>query len=190
MAVIAKIEQPDSDDLKDMYDRLSQAGLGLGVLNIFKTMAHNPKLLRNWVRMATPLLTDGLLLSPRLRELAILRVGQVSGSEYEFGQHVRVAKAAGVSYEEMAALKAYDEGDLFSDLDRAVIAYADACARLDDGVADRARDLKRWLSDRELLELTFCIGHWSMVACVLVALEVELDEALLTELPGEWRQWL
>ncbi len=190
MAVIAKIEQPDSDDLKDMYERLSQAGLGLGVLNIFKTVAHNPKLLRDWVRMATPLLTGGLTLSPRLRELAILRVGQVSGSEYEFGQHIRIALAAGISYEEMAALKDYDESGRFSELERAVIAYTDASARLDDGVADRARDLKRWLSDRELLELTFCIGHWSMVARVLVPLDVELDEALLTELPDEWRQWL
>ena len=190
MAVIAKIEQPDSDELKEMYERLEQLGLGLGVLNIFKTMAHNPKLLRDWLAMATPLLTGGLALSPRLRELAILRVGQVSGSEYEFGQHIRIARAAGVSYEDMAALRDYDEGDHFSDLERAVIAYTGACARLDAGAADRARDLKRWLSDRELLELTFCIAHWSMVARVLVPLEVELDEALLAELPDEWRQWL
>jgi len=190
MAVIARIEQPDSDDLKDMYGRLAQAGPGPGVLNIFKTVAHNPKLLRDWVRMATPLLMGGLTLSPRLRELAILRVGQVSGSEYEFGQHISIAKAAGVSYEEMAALKDYGESDCFSDLERAVIAYTDACARLGAGAADRARDLKRWLSDRELLELSFCIGHWGMLARVLVPLEVELDEALLDELPPEWRQWL
>ena len=190
MAVISQIESPDSDELKALYQRLAQAGLGLGVLNIFKTMAHNPKLLRDWVAMATPLLTGSLALSPRLRELAILRVGQVSGSEYEFGQHIRIAKMAGVSYEDMAALKDYDNGDHFSDLDRAVIAYTDDCARLDAGAADRARDLKRWLSDRELLELTFCIGHWGMVARVLVPLEVELDEALLAELPDEWREWL
>ena len=190
MSVIAKIEQPESDDLKDMYERLARAGLGLGVLNIFKTIAHNPKLLRDWVRMATPLVMGGLELSPRLRELAILRVGQVSGSEYEFGQHVRIALASGVSYEEMAALKDYEASGLFNDIERAVIAYTDACARLDDDSADRARDLKRWLSDRELLELTFCIGHWSMVARVLVPLEIELDEALLTELPDGWREWL
>jgi alkylhydroperoxidase family enzyme len=190
MAVVEMIEQPDTEELKEMYERLAQAGLGLGVLNIFKAMAHNPKLLRDWVTMATPLLTGSLMLSPRLRELAILRVGQVSGSEYEFGQHIRIARMAGVSYEEMAALKKYEDGDHFSELERAVIAYTDECARLDAGAADRARDLKRWLSDRELLELTFCIGHWSMVARVLVPLEVELDEALLAELPDEWRQWL
>lgn len=190
MAVIAQIEQPDTDDLKDMYERLSQAGLGTGVLNIFKVMAHNPKLLRDWVRMATPLLTGGLLLSPRLRELVILRVGQLSGSEYEFGQHIRIAKAAGVPYEDMAALKDYDESDRFSDLERAVIAYTDACARLDADAADRARGLKRWLSDRELLELSFCVGHWAMLARVLVPLEVELDEALAAELPEGWREWL
>ena len=31
MSVIPKIEEPDSDDLKDMYERLSQGGLGLGL---------------------------------------------------------------------------------------------------------------------------------------------------------------
>ena len=39
---------------------------GIGVLNIFKVMAHNPAILRDWLRLATPLLTGGLVLSPRL----------------------------------------------------------------------------------------------------------------------------
>ncbi len=190
MSVVEKIEQPDSDELKQMYERLAAGGMGLGVLNIFKAMAHSPALLRDWVRMATPLLTGGLTLSPRLRELTILRVGQLSGSEYEFGQHVRIARAAGVSYEEMAALKDYRESEHFSEVERAVLAYTDACARLEADASDQARGLKRWLSDRELLELTFCVGHWGMVARVLVALEVELDEALIAELPDAWRQWL
>jgi len=190
MSVIPKIEEPDSDDLKDMYERLDRNALGLGVLNVFKIVAHNPKLLRSWVRMATPLLSGGILLEPRLRELVILRVGQLCGSEYEFGQHIRIAKAAGVTYEEMAALQDYADRDLFSELERAVIAYTDACARLDPDAPDRARDLKRWLSDREILELSFCVGHWGMVARVLVPLEVELDEPLLAQLPDGWREWM
>jgi alkylhydroperoxidase family enzyme len=190
MSVIPKIEQPESDDLKDMYERLAAGGLNLGVLNIFKVMAHNPKLLRDWVRMATPLLSGGIMIAPRLRELVILRVGQLCGSEYEFGQHIRIAKACGVSYEDMAALQDYEAGELFSELERAALAYTDACHRLDPDVADRARALKRWLSDRELLELSFCIGHWGMVARVLVPLEVELDEGLIAELPEGWREWM
>ena len=40
------------------------------------------------------------------------------------------------------------------------------------------------------MELTFAIGHWNMVARVLVPLEVELDEALVAELAAEWREWM
>ena len=91
MSVIPKVEEPDSEELRELYDRLSQASGGLGVLNIFKVIAHNPQLLRGWLRMATPLLAGGLALSPRLREIAILRVAQLCRSEYEFAHHIRIA---------------------------------------------------------------------------------------------------
>jgi 4-carboxymuconolactone decarboxylase len=190
MSVVSKVEEPDNDDLKQMYGALEKGALGLGVLNIFKVVGHNPRLLRNWARFGNTMLFGGLLLSDRLRELVILRIGQLCGSEYEFGQHIRIAKAAGISFEEMAALQDYADSDLFSELEHAVLAYTDACHRLDPDVADRARDLKRWLSDRELVELSFCIGHWGMVARVLVPLEVELDESLAEFLPENWQEWM
>ena len=74
MSVIPKIDEPDSEELRELYERLSANPMGN--LNIFRIMAYNPKLLRNWLRMATPLLTGGLSLEPRLREIAILRVAQ------------------------------------------------------------------------------------------------------------------
>ena len=172
------------------YERLAQTMQGIGVLNIFKVMAHNPRILRDWLRLATPLLTGGLTLSPRLREIAILRVAQVCGSEYEFAHHIRIAQQAGLTEAEISSLQDYDESDLFSDLDRAVVRYTDACANLAPNAAELARDLKRWLSDRELLELSFCVGHWGMLARVLVPLEVPVDDALEATLPEGWREWL
>ena len=75
MPVIPLVEEPDSEELRELYERLAAGPMAdVGVLNIFKTMAHNPQLLRGWLRMATPLLAGGLTLSPRLREIAILRV--------------------------------------------------------------------------------------------------------------------
>jgi alkylhydroperoxidase family enzyme len=189
--VIPYIEDPQTEDLKDLYARLSQGGLGLGVLNIFKTMANSPDLMRRWLRMATPLLAPGgLMLDARLREIAILRVAQNARSEYEFAHHVRIAKMAGMTDDEIRGLQNYDDGDLFSELDRAVIRYTDASCALTEDAPDIARELKRWLSDQELLELSFCIGHWGMVARVLVPLEVEVDPQLESELPAEWREWL
>lgn len=188
MSVIPKIDEPDSEELRELYERLSANPMG--ILNIFRVMAYNPKLLRNWLRMATPLLTGGLSLEPRLREIAILRVAQNVHSDYEFGQHIPIARAAGLADEEIAALKEYESGEAFSELERALIRYVDAVQHFDANAPDHARELKRWLSDRELMELSFVIGHWTMVACVLVPLEVELDEHVDATLPEGWREWL
>ena len=187
---VSMIEEPQTEELRDLYERLSQGGLGLGVLNLFKVLAHNPPLLRNYLRFGTTFFGGDMALSPRLREIAVLRIGQLTGSEYEFAQHVRVALMAGLTVQEIAGLQDYDETESFSDLERAVIKYTDAVSSLSDDVSQQARDLKRWLSERELMELTFAIGHWNMVARVLVPLEVELDEALVAELPAEWREWM
>jgi alkylhydroperoxidase family enzyme len=188
-APVSLVEEPDSEELRELYERLGQGGLGLGVLNIFKVLAHNPLLLRNYARFGTTFFTNATL-SARLREIAVLRVGQLTASEYEFGQHVRIALVSGLTIEEIAGLQNYDEVDSFSDLERVVIRYTDAVSALTDNVADLARELKRWLSERELMELTFAIGHWNMVSRLLVPLEVELDEALVAELPAEWREWM
>ena len=184
------IEEPESEELRDLYDRLRQGGLGLGVLNLFKVLAHNPALLRSYLRFGTVFFGDAMALSPRLREIAVLRIGQITGSEYEFAQHVRIALMAGVTVEEIAGLQDYDETESFSDLERAVIKYTDAVSALSDNASELARGLKRWLSERQVMELTFAIGHWNMVARILVPLEVELDEALVAELPAEWREWM
>jgi alkylhydroperoxidase family enzyme len=186
--VIPLIEQPEDEDLRHLYERLSQNPMGN--LNIFKTMAHSPRLMRDWLRMATPLLGNGLFMEPRLREIAILRVAQNARSEYEFGQHIPIARGVGLTDDDFAALKDYENSDRFSDLERALIRYVDATSHFTADAGDQARELRRWLSDRELLELSFVIGHWTMVACVLVPLEVELDEHVEARLPQGWREWL
>jgi alkylhydroperoxidase family enzyme len=96
----------------------------------------------------------------------------------------------GLSQDEISSLQDFDDSPLFSELDRAVIRYTDALAAMSPDAPDLAREMKRWLSDRELVELSFCIGHWGMVARVLVPLEIPVDEAIEATLPQEWREWL
>ena len=49
-------------------------------------------------------------LDPRLRELAILQVGWMEKSEYEFTHHVKIGKEFGVTDEDIAGLMAETEG--------------------------------------------------------------------------------
>src|SRR5262249_58585900 len=49
-------------------------------------------------------------LNPRLRELAILQVGWLEKSEYEFTHHVKIGKEFGVTDDDISALMIETEG--------------------------------------------------------------------------------
>ena len=63
-----------SDELKDVFQNMERRGGQ--VLNIFKVMAHCPRVGREFLRLGNAILFNGSL-PPKLRELAILRVGDL-----------------------------------------------------------------------------------------------------------------
>src|SRR5271156_5605277 len=71
------------------------------VLNIFATFARHPRLFKRWLALGGQLL-QGSELPARDRELLILRCAWHCRSDYEWGQHVRIAATAGISEEEIA----------------------------------------------------------------------------------------
>ena len=79
-------------------------------LNIFAALAHHPRLLKRWSAFGGTLLYTGTL-SPRERELLILRTALHCGAHYEWGQHVAIALAAGVSQAEVDRVAAGPEAD-------------------------------------------------------------------------------
>jgi alkylhydroperoxidase family enzyme len=87
-------------------------------LNIFKMMAHAETNFRPLLRLGTSILTEQQL-PAKLRELAILRVARLSKADYEWVQHVPIAKMTGASDEQVAAL-ARDDADAacFDPVDR------------------------------------------------------------------------
>ena len=74
-------------------------------LNIFRTLARHPKLLKRWLVFGSHVLAKSTL-SPRERELLILRTGWRCGAEYEFGQHTVIGRDAGLTDAEITALDA------------------------------------------------------------------------------------
>src|SRR3954463_5637438 len=74
-------------------------------LNIFRMMANAETAFRPWLRWGATLLGE-LELDPLLRELAILRVARITPhAEYEWVQHVPIAKAVGAGDEQVVALE-------------------------------------------------------------------------------------
>ena len=102
--------------------RRSRAGLARGArgsggptpLNIFRTLAHAETCLRPALRLGQAILTRQEL-DAVLRELAILRVAQLTGAQYEWVQHVAIGRAVGVTGDQVAALEREDvEAECFA----------------------------------------------------------------------------
>ncbi|MCH8025384.1 MAG: hypothetical protein IH866_01200, partial [Chloroflexi bacterium] len=57
---------------------------------------------------------------------------------------------------------------------------------LDDASPRLATALRKHLAEQELVELTFCVANWNMMAHLLPPLEVELEEPAQEFLPDKW----
>lgn len=116
-------------------------------------------------------------IDPLLRELAQTRVGWAKGSQFVFSQHCKSLRGLNCPEEKIAAVPHWQVADCFDDKERAVLAYADCLAlqagRTPDAVFDK---LKSFLSDEEILELTYIACLYDMHAVMSRALRVEWDD--------------
>jgi alkylhydroperoxidase family enzyme len=125
-------------------------------------------------------------LDPILRELAIVRAGWARGSQFVFSQHCKILRSLGVSEERIAAIPAWETSGVFTPLQSLVLAYVDDLVLGSGRVTDaRFAALKAWLSDVEILELTFITCTYDMSATMSKALRLEYDDRpeTVTEIP-------
>jgi alkylhydroperoxidase family enzyme len=130
---------------------------------------------QNFSRLGNSLMTRGKL-DKKLREIAILRNARVCGSLYEHKQHVPIAKAAGLSDEQVSAIDNWESAQCFNQIERLVLRFTDEVARNVKGSHETLEALKKHLGPGEIVELIMAIGFWGMVARVLETTEVELED--------------
>jgi len=146
-------------------------------INIFRTLANHPKLMKRWMVFANHVLFKNTL-DERQRELAILRVGWLCRSEYEWAQHVVIARNAGISDGEIERVTAGPDADGWTDEERAILAAADEL-HADAFVSDSTwADLSRHLSTQQLMDLVFTVGQYHVVSMALNSFGVQLDDGL------------
>lgn len=143
-------------------------------LNIYRMLMHAETAMPGYVALVRSLLQE-LKLDPALREVATLRAGTLSRSRYVVQNHLKFARAVGVSEDKIQALVEGRDCPAFSDLERLVLRFTDEVIR--DVKASEATfaALAARLGAREVVELTLVIGFYAMTARFLETLEVDLD---------------
>jgi 4-carboxymuconolactone decarboxylase len=176
---LAPVEAVASDVPAELAGLLAKTAIRDGEpLNIFRTMAHHPGLLKRFNALGGAFLAHGLL-PAREREIVILRVGWNCRSVYEFGQHTLIGREAGLTQAEIAALASTRaRGADWSADDESLIALADEiCA--DDCASDATfTALQRRWSDAELVELVALAGFYRMVSGFLNTMGVQPEDGL------------
>ena len=145
------------------------------ILNLSKVVAHCPWIGRNFFRLGTSILR-GEELPARLRELAILRVGELLQAEYEFTHHIPLALQAGVTKEQIDRLSNWTSATEFSGEEQAVLRYAEELTKNIRVSDDTFTELRNLFSEHCIVELTVAIGYYNMICRVLVGLQIELED--------------
>jgi 4-carboxymuconolactone decarboxylase len=149
-------------------------------LNMLGTLARHPALTRAYHGFNGHVLF-ATTLSARQRELLVLRVAAVRRAEYEWRQHVVLAREAGLDDDEIARVAAGPGATGWSPLEGAMVAAVDELVA-DARIADATwAALAAELDEQQLMDLVFTVGAYDLLAMALRSFGVELDADLLRE---------
>jgi alkylhydroperoxidase family enzyme len=158
---------------RDIWDNFVKSR-GTDPGHIHRTVANAPNLLRKFVALADEL-RNGTQLDPKLRELALMTVGRLTGAEYEFVHHWNISLKVGVRRDQLEQLADYAASPAFNDQERAVMRYADEATR-NVRVSDLTFDaLRSFLDHRRIMELVMNVAFYNAVVRILVPCGVELE---------------
>jgi 4-carboxymuconolactone decarboxylase len=160
-------------EIKELFQQIE--GNGARIINFYKVLANSPHVARNVIRLGNSLI-GRTALSPKLRELTIMRIAKLCDCEYEWVQHTPVALQSGVSQAQLDAIGSWKESNNFDEEERAILQYVDEVAqnvKVADGTFEA---LNKYLNEQNIVEVTLAIGWWGMLARLFVPLEVEVDE--------------
>lgn len=149
---------------------------------IWATLAHHEDALRRYLVFSNHVLGKNTL-PLKSRELMILRIAARARAAYEWDQHVRIARRAGLADETiLAAATGAWEG--LDELDRVLLTATDSLVEsqnIDDELWDR---LSAHLSTEQVIDVLYTVGQYLTVATVINTLGVRTEGDLALPLPA------
>jgi alkylhydroperoxidase family enzyme len=176
MRSMARVEPLPPEEWSELLRHVLAAAPG-GVerpMNVLTTLGRHEDLFEAWIRFGGWLLTQGSL-PARDRELAILRTACHSGSPYEWAQHARLGRAAGLDDDEIEAARRPLGQHPWSESDRVLLTSVDELHAINDLTEETWQALAERYDEQQRIELPMLVGHYMMVACTLNALRVQVE---------------
>ena len=114
-------------------------------------------------------------LSPREREILILRTTALNGGAYEWAHHVSRGEAAGLEEAEILALGSETTGSGWSDTESLLIEAANDLRREAFITDEVYAGLKANYTDQQIVEMIYVIGGYSMFSSVMNTLGTQIE---------------
>jgi AhpD family alkylhydroperoxidase len=172
---MARVEYPGTDtpEAQAMVDEIRRQRNGR-LPHLFQMQVYNPAIADGWLRLGTAVRYQSEL-DDATRELAICLVARLTGADYEWQAHSRLAAEAGFSESQLQGILNWRADTSLSAKHRAVLAVAEGLTKnvsVDDATFSAARD---HLSARQTVELITAVGYYNMVARFVVGLQIDLE---------------
>lgn len=147
-------------------------------LNIFRTLFHRPRTARAIADLLLSLLLDSDI-GHRRRELIIMRIAWVTGSEYEWAQHWPLAQEMfECTAAELLAVREWHGADCFDRADRAVLTATDELLDTGDLCDETWRACFERLGRDAAIEMVAAIATWGLISKLARGLRVPLEEGV------------
>jgi len=141
--------------------------------NLYRALGNHPALCAAWTEFARAIRYESRM--PReLRELMILRGAQLMRSEYEWAQHLKMARKCGVREAQIQALAQWRGSGEFDEREQAALELAEAVTRGEVSDAVYARAAKHF-DHATYVELSMVAAFYTMVARMLDAMRIQLE---------------
>jgi 4-carboxymuconolactone decarboxylase len=147
-----------------------------GALNVYRTMAHHPELLRAWAPLRQHVVKDSALGAER-SELVILRAAHRMGSHYEWAHHVSRARALGMTDARIAAMRDMPEGE-----DGLIARAVDALFDQRRLPAELEAELAEALGRKAVFDLIATVGFYSVLGYILMTYDTPIDAPVAAEM--------
>jgi len=155
--------------------RAAKAYERLPKLNIFRMLGHSGELMDGFVKFGGQIL-NFMSLDPGLREIAIVRVGVLSGAGYEVYQHERISRDVGLSDAVIAAIHDGPDAAVFDAAQLEVMAFTDDLVKNVRASDATFQPILKRHGPKGAQELTLTIGYYMLVSRFLETFDVDIED--------------